>query len=259
MHIRFFKYQGTGNDFIIIDNRELTFPKTTELIQNMCHRKFGIGADGLILLENDEEVHFKMVYYNSDGRESTMCGNGGRCVAAFAKFIGIVDKRAVFRAVDGIHSAWIIDDVVSLELLDTSLPVKKDPGYYIDTGSPHLVIFKNDLDTIDVNLEGRKWRFDNTFENQGGVNVNFCSEPRGNTIYVRTYERGVESETLSCGTGVTAAALVTSYLYGINDSISVNTPGGDLSISFKRNSDKFEKISLTGQAKFVFEGKYWLS
>lgn len=262
MYIRFFKYQGTGNDFIIIDNRKLEFPKKKEVIWKMCHRKFGIGADGLILLEDDEEVNFSMVYYNADGLESTMCGNGGRCIAAFAKLIGIVGEFAVFRAVDGIHSAKIVDDVVSLELLDTSLPVKQEHGYYINTGSPHLVVFKDNVNEVDVDAEGRKIRLDKTYASQGGVNVNFCSisSIKGqDAIYVRTYERGVEAETLSCGTGVTAAALVTAYLYDLKDKISVHTPGGQLSVSFKRRSDKFEKISLTGQVTLVFEGKYWLS
>lgn len=225
----------------------------------MCHRRFGIGADGLILLENDEEADFKMVYYNSDGKESSMCGNGGRCIVAFAKLLGLIDKNTTFRAIDGLHKAWIFDDVVSLELHVKAQPIRDSNGYFIHTGSPHLVVPVADPEQVFVEREGRILRYDPRYETTGGVNVNFMSVPNENlTIYVRTYERGVEAETLSCGTGVTAAALVASEIYGINESVTIVTKGGTLKVGFSKNGNIFENVSLTGEAKFVFEGKYWI-
>lgn len=224
----------------------------------MCRRRFGIGADGLILLENSESHHFKMVYFNSDGLESTMCGNGGRCIVAFAHMLGIIDKSAVFSAIDGDHKAWIIDDVVSLELNADSRPERDEVGFYLHTGSPHLVVPVQNPETIDVDKEGRKLRQQPRFAAGGGVNVNFMSAPDSDSkIYVRTYERGVEAETLSCGTGVTAAALVAAELYGIDDSVTVMTKGGELKVGFKKTDQTYSHISLTAPAKFVFEGIYY--
>lgn len=259
MELKFFKFEGTGNDFIIIDNRSKTFPKSKEIIAQMCKRRFGIGADGLILLEEDEGVDFKMVYYNSDGQESTMCGNGGRCIVAFARLLGIIDKQASFRAIDGLHKAWIIEDVVSLELNASSIPAKDENGYVIDTGSPHLVVPVDDPDEVDVNEVGRRLRHEPQYSGSGGINVNFMSKQGSNSIYVRTYERGVEAETLSCGTGVTASALVASQLYDIKDSVTVISKGGELKVGFRKTAGHiFENISLTAQTRFVFEGKYWV-
>ncbi|GCD78235.1 diaminopimelate epimerase [Thermaurantimonas aggregans] len=259
MDIKFYKYQGTGNDFIIVDNRDETFKKEKDIIANMCHRRFGVGADGLILLENDDEVDFRMVYYNADGHESTMCGNGGRCIVAFAKMLGLIDKHTTFRAIDGLHKAWIIEDVVSLELHVKAQPLRDTNGFFIHTGSPHLVVPVSDPEQISVESEGRTLRYDPCYQTTGGVNVNFMSAPIENSkIYVRTYERGVEAETLSCGTGVTAAALVASEIYGINESVTVVTKGGTLRVGFSKKGSTFEHVSLTGEAKFVFEGKYWI-
>lgn len=259
MDLKFFKYQGTGNDFILIDNRKTIFKKEKNLISQMCHRRFGIGADGLILLENDDEADFRMVYYNADGNESTMCGNGGRCIVAFARMLGLIDKNTTFRAIDGLHKAWIIEDVVSLELHVNAEAQKDSNGYFIHTGSPHLVIPVDDPEQVSVDQRGRTLRFDPCYQSSGGVNVNFMSAPVDHsTIYVRTYERGVEAETLSCGTGVTAAALVASQLYDIENSVTVVTKGGVLKVGFSKNGSTFEKVSLTGEAKFVFEGKYWI-
>lgn len=257
MALKFYKFEGTGNDFIIVDNRSLTFPKSRNIIEQMCQRRTGIGADGLMLLEKSEDAHFKMVYYNADGQESTMCGNGGRCIVAFAQMLGIVDKSAVFEAIDGKHKAWIIEDIVSLELNVRSLPRNDEHGYFVDTGSPHLVVPVENPEHIDVDREGRKIRYAQCFDKLGGVNVNFMSAPdESSRIFVRTYERGVEAETLSCGTGVTAAALVASVLYGINDSVTVMTKGGALRVGFSKDSQTFDRISLTGPAHFVFDGNY---
>lgn len=259
LKLKFFKFEGTGNDFIIVDNRSLTFPKSQNIIAQMCHRRFGIGADGLILLENSKDVHFKMVYYNSDGLESTMCGNGGRCIVSFAHMLGLIDKSAIFDAIDGRHKALVIEDVVSLELNVRSWPQKEEQGYFLHTGSPHLVIPVENPDKIDVESVGRSFRYSERFKKDGGVNVNFMSKPdQESKIFVRTYERGVEAETLSCGTGVTAAALVASLLYGLDDSVTVMTKGGELRVGFSKKRQCFEHISLTALTRFVFEGKYYL-
>lgn len=251
--IEFYKYQGTGNDFVMIDNRDLQFPKEKELIERLCDRRFGIGGDGLILLENDEKVDFRMVYYNSDGNESTMCGNGGRCLVAFAHFLDIFEDSATFQAVDGLHEAEIHNGIVKLKMIDVAEINKDDNDSVLNTGSPHFVKFVEDIQNFKVHAEGYRIRNSATYRTEG-INVNFVEELAENEIFVRTYERGVEDETFSCGTGVTAAALV--YLKDkSNSSVNVKVLGGNLKVYAEKQGDAFTNIWLEGPAKQVFRGK----
>ncbi len=256
MEISFFKYQGTGNDFILIDNRSNSVSLTTEQINFLCNRKFGIGADGLMLLELAAGVDFKMVYYNSDGNESSMCGNGGRCITAFAKHLGIIENKATFLAIDGKHDAIIeSEDFVQLKMQDVKEVEVGSDFFYLNTGSPHYVKVVSDINSFDVYKEGNAVRNSARFVEQG-TNVNFI-EKKEDALFVRTYERGVENETLSCGTGVTAAALCAS-LIGISTSKNnclVSTLGGNLEVSFEKVLDKnFYNIWLKGKATKVFSG-----
>ncbi|GJH40626.1 diaminopimelate epimerase [Capnocytophaga sp. HP1101] len=254
--IKFYKYQGTGNDFVMIDNRKGEFPKDNQtLVADLCHRRFGIGADGLILLENDPKYDFRMVYYNSDGRESTMCGNGGRCVVAFAKQLKVIKKEALFIAVDGEHRATIDgDNYVRLQMKNVEEVEEHDGYVFLNTGSPHHVQWVDDVEDVDVKTEGAAIRYGELYAEKGGSNVNFVSRS-DNGFKVRTYERGVEDETYSCGTGVTAVAIA---LYHIGETdkqqITLHTRGGDLQVYFDRVGEGYENIYLSGSAQFVFEG-----
>ena len=255
MTLSFYKYQGTGNDFVLIDNRQLQFPKNdTKLVASLCDRKFGIGADGLILLENDELSDFKMVYYNADGREGSLCGNGGRCTVAFANFLGIVDKDTVFNAADGKHHATIKDGIVSLQMQDV-MEIKEKPEYvFLDTGSPHHVQMVNTVQDFPVFKEGKKLRYG--LYGQTGSNVNFVEVLNDDTFAVRTYERGVEDETLSCGTGVTAVAIAMHNAGKTNaNRIKVNTQGGELQVELNKKDGVYNQIHLIGPAKQVFKGE----
>lgn len=250
----FNKYQGAGNDFIIIDNREEIFnPSDHELINKLCNRRFGIGADGLILICTSENNDFKMKYFNSDGFEGSMCGNGGRCSAAFSIRNGIAPLKLSFEAVDGIHQAEAKNDIICLGMNDVNETSLINGNLFINTGSPHYIIFTKDVGKLDVNTEGSKLRWSDKFS-PGGTNVNFV-EIEKNGIYVRTFERGVEEETLSCGTGVTASAIA-AVLSGHFDTtpVSVRTKGGNLSVSFNISGTKITDIVLSGPATFVFEG-----
>jgi diaminopimelate epimerase len=254
MIIVFNKYQGTGNDFIIIDNRNhQIIPDNSALINKLCDRRFGIGADGLILISSGDNYDFEMKYYNSDGFESTMCGNGGRCSSAFAIKEKIAGDKLTFKAIDGLHKAVSEEGIIRLQMNDVNDPQIIKGNYFINTGSPHCVKFQKDIDKIDVNTEGKIIRWSEDYA-PSGTNVNFVEiVERG--IYVRTFERGVEEETLSCGTGVTASAIA-SVLAGQIDSnpVSVKTKGGNLSVSFKIDRAKIKDIWLSGPATFVFEG-----
>ncbi|MEI6817687.1 MAG: diaminopimelate epimerase [Bacteroidota bacterium] len=259
MKIPFSKYQGTGNDFILIDNRTsfLTFYK--ELVKMLCDRHFGIGADGLILLQNHPDNDFEMVYFNSDGNESTMCGNGGRCITAFAKRLGIIDKEATFSAIDGEHCSIILDETnqmmnVKLKMNDVSDIELNEQYIFMNTGSPHYVELVDDIDTMNVFEKGKAIRNNDRFKAQG-TNVNFI-QTKDNELFVRTYERGVEDETLSCGTGVTAAAIASSIwkLNEANDHCLTNTLGGKMKVHFERNGTSYCNVWLEGAATFVFEG-----
>ncbi len=255
MAITFYKYQGTGNDFVLIDNRDLHFnKKNTDLVKQLCDRKFGIGADGLILLEHDDSTQFKMVYYNADGRESSMCGNGGRCIVHFARFLGLVEEKASFMAIDGLHEAVLSGDLVSLKMTDVPELITKEDSVFLDTGSPHHVTLVNNLGGYDVFSEGRRIR--NEVYGKEGANVNFV-EPSGTDAFsVRTYERGVEGETLSCGTGVTAVAIAMHELGNASQEVTIHTPGGLLKVAFEKNNGHYQNIWLTGPAKQVFKGSW---
>lgn len=256
MQIHFYKYQGTGNDFILIDNRSNSINLTNEQVKFMCDRHFGIGADGLMLLENELNYDFKMVYYNSDGNTSTMCGNGGRCITAFAEKLNIVTNKARFIAIDGPHDANINEDGnISLKMSDVkNIEVGAD-HFYLNTGSPHYVKHVEGIMDLDVFEEGRKIRYNDRFKEEG-TNVNFI-ERFDDHLYVRTYERGVEDETLSCGTGVTAAALAAASV-GLSTSKNncvVKTLGGNLNVKFDKVLEHtYYNIWLEGPAQFVFKG-----
>lgn len=256
MEITFYKYQGTGNDFIMIDNRKQIFAKNdSRLIEKLCDRRFGIGADGLILLENDATADFKMVYYNSDGNQSSMCGNGGRCLVAFAKQLGVIENKATFIATDGLHHATISDDgIVSLQMKDVDNVNIEEDYVFLDTGSPHHVQLVDDLKNYPIKEKGAEIRYGKLY-GQAGSNVNFVHQNDTDTFSVRTYERGVEDETLSCGTGVTAVAIAMKAT-GKTDSneIKLNVEGGKLEVSFKEISGKYMDVFLKGPAAFVFEG-----
>ena len=254
MQLQCYKYQGTGNDFVLIDNRNQDILLTTENIKWLCNRRFGIGADGLMLLEFQEGVDFKMVYYNSDGNESSMCGNGGRCITAFAKLLGIIESSAKFIAIDGMHEAKIEDEFVSLKMNEVKQIETGENYFYLNTGSPHYVQFVDDIDTIDVFTEGKKIRYNDRFKAEG-TNVNFIQKTE-HELVVRTYERGVENETLSCGTGVTAAALVAALTGNstTKNNCSVKTLGGNLNVTFEKVLESnFYNIWLEGPAVFVFK------
>jgi len=257
MKLKFSKYHGTGNDFIIIDNRNMEISLKQQTIANLCHRRFGIGADGLMMLQpGNSNTDFEMVYYNADGNESTMCGNGGRCIAAFAFRLNVINNKTHFMAVDGIHEAELTaPDFVRLKMNDVNNIEINSDFYYLNTGSPHYVKFVNEISSVDVFSEGRKIRYSQRFSNEG-TNVNFVQD-LGDTIYVRTYERGVENETLSCGTGVVAAAISTHCRKKTGDGrhkIPIKTSGGNLAVSFNHRMGKYTDIWLEGPAVFVFEG-----
>lgn len=259
MKINFYKFHGTGNDFIMVDNRNLEFSKNdTNLIHRLCHRRFGIGADGLILLENseDEEDDFKMVYFNADGNQSSMCGNGGRCLVAFASLLNVIKDSAIFTAIDGKHSATINDGLVSLKMQDVDATDINGKSIFLDTGSPHHIIFTDEVGDIDVKQKGQKIRYSEQYESAGGTNVNFVQQTGENNFLVRTYERGVEDETYSCGTGVTAVALAVNALeMSPSAEILLKTRGGDLRVSFEKENSNYYNIWLTGPAVFVYKGE----
>lgn len=251
-NMQFYKYQGTGNDFVMIDNRDLSFNKNKNLIEKLCDRRFGIGGDGLILLEKDDKTDFKMVYYNSDGNESTMCGNGGRCLVAFAHFLGVFNQRCTFNAVDGLHEAEIKNGIVKLKMIDVETIGKDGGDFIMNTGSPHYVKFVEGIEDYKVYENGNKIRNSETYKKQG-INVNFV-EKHNSGIFVRTYERGVEDETYSCGTGVTASALSVMLENGA-ESVEVKTLGGDLKVYADKNGTSFQNVWLEGPAEQVFQGE----
>jgi diaminopimelate epimerase len=253
--IPFYKYQGTGNDFVMIDNRQNIFKNDTKLIHKLCDRKFGIGADGLICLEESESSDFKMVYYNADGNESTMCGNGGRCIVAFAKHLNIIDNSCSFMAIDGLHDAFIDEEMnVELKMKDVKQISRYEMDFVLDTGSPHYVRFIDDINFIDTPRQGSIVRYSDEFKKEG-INVNFA-EISANTIKMSTYERGVEDETLSCGTGVTAVALTANYNNLVKDNtVSVLTKGGELKVRFEKTYTGYRNIYLIGPTQLVFKGE----
>jgi diaminopimelate epimerase len=257
MKLTFYKYHGTGNDFILINNFESKISLKIEQIAFLCHRNFGIGADGLMLLSKSENYDFEMEYYNSDGTGATMCGNGGRCIVAFAKHLGIIKNTTKFTASDGLHEAKIDEqNIVSLKMADVNEIQKLDSNkYFCNTGSPHFVSFENSVENIDVYTQGKAIRNSETYKNKG-TNVNFVEQFDKQTIFVRTYERGVENETLSCGTGVVASAISFYKKHGGNNNfVDIKTKGGNLKVDFFEENNIFYKIFLTGPASFVFKGE----
>lgn len=259
MKLSFHKYQGTGNDFIIIDNRSGFFPLDSHIVRSLCDRKFGIGADGLILLNRSESYDFNMVYHNSNGDESTMCGNGGRCITAFARKIGYKNMSFTFGAIDGVHQASVLSEgekisLVRLKIRDVMISEPWHDEMVIDTGSPHVVIPVKNIHELDIRKMGYDIRYSDPFK-ENGVNVNFI-ETCGKKNYIRTYERGVENETLSCGTGTVASALMMALQMpeSINQ-VHFQTPGGELTVHFRRSAGNFYDIWLEGPATFVFQGE----
>ena len=256
MKIHFFKYQGTGNDFVILDNRDGKYDSLSGAqVRFLCDRRFGIGADGLMLLNSLPGYHFEMKYYNSDGSESSMCGNGGRCLTKFAHDMGIILSDYKFLAIDGEHEATIhTDGTVALKMNDVD-HVRYDRGNFIlNTGSPHYVTMANDVMHVDVFKKGRDIRYSNEFKKEG-INVNFVQQTEEpDKIIVRTYERGVEDETYSCGTGVTASALVCYHNDNGFNRVEVQTRGGDLSVEYDKIGESFKNVWLNGPAVKVFEG-----
>lgn len=252
----FVKYQGTGNDFVLIDNRDHNFKKDTKNVKFLCDRKFGVGADGLILLEKPEhpEDDFKMLYFNADGRQSSMCGNGGRCIVDFAHNLGLFETSCQFEAIDGKHKARFGSTSISLKMNDVRRIIKSENSIVLNTGSPHYVEFVDDLDSLDVENRGATVRYSAAYADNG-INVNFVKVGE-NGIAVRTYERGVEAETLSCGTGVTASAIATHAAGKLDQhSIPVTTRGGDLSVAFTEDSGSYAAVELVGPATEVFKGE----
>ena len=255
--IIFSKYQGTGNDFIMIDDRTAQFPVSQPFIELLCHRRFGIGADGLILLRNVEGFDFQMIYFNADGREGSMCGNGGRCTVRFAQDLGIFEENTNFLAVDGVHKAAACEDEIFLNMSNVSGSLLDGDDYFLNTGSPHYVTFVEDIEDTDVVGIGEQIRYGDSYRPQGGTNVNFVQVLDPQSIYVRTYERGVEDETYSCGTGVTACALMAYQRLDMAEPINVKTKGGSLRVSFLAHSDgSFDSIYLIGPAVKVFDGVF---
>jgi diaminopimelate epimerase len=256
--IHFFKYQGAGNDFIILD--AITFPqylglKTNE-IELLCDRHFGIGADGLMILDNSDIANFDMIYYNSDGKRSTMCGNGGRCIVALANHLGYIKKHCSFSAIDGIHEAEVLDhEQIRITLNVEGTPTNVNEDYVLNTGSPHYVRFVENLDRIDMMAFGRSIRYSQLLI-EDGINVNAVEILKEGKLQIRTYERGVENETLACGTGVTAAAIVYKYVNPHMDlrDIDIIAKGGELKVFFDHNYLDTGQVFLEGPAKQVFKG-----
>ncbi|WP_276345826.1 diaminopimelate epimerase [Daejeonella sp. JGW-45] len=258
MKLNFYKYEGAGNDFILLDNREQHFnpDQQPQMIKKLCDRHFGIGADGLMALQLKPGYHFEMLYYNANGSAGTMCGNGGRCITAFAKRLGIIQNETNFMAVDGPHYAKISEngDWVSLKMIDVD-DIKMDGNAFVlNTGSPHYVVQRSQLRDLDVFRAGREIRYNEVYSSEG-INVNFV-EDMGDHYYVRTYERGVEDETFACGTGATAVAMAMARLKNKTGqtTITLRVTGGQLSVSFDYDGKKFTNVFLEGPASFVFEG-----
>jgi len=255
MIIEFYKYQGTGNDFIMIDDREKEFDITDNgLITALCERRMGIGADGLILLREHQAFDFEMIYFNADGKQSSMCGNGGRCIIAFAQMLEMIENKTTFMAIDGEHKGKLMDDGIYLQIQDVKEIEGVGDGLVLNTGSPHYIEMVDELDYIDVDKQGRKIRNSAPFK-KDGINVNFVLD--ASELQVRTYERGVEAETLSCGTGVVATAIAMHYANCIEETlVNVKTKGGELTVSFEEFNGGYRNVWLIGEASMVFAGEF---
>jgi len=256
--MEFFKYQGAGNDFIIVDLRKKQEVFSRKFIETLCDRRFGVGADGFMIFKGHQEVDFEMVYYNSDGRKSTMCGNGGRCIVQYAKDQGLISEDAHFIFEDQTYLAEVFEKHISLHMQNVyHYDTINEYCCFVDTGSPHHIEFRDSLKGIDVHKEGRAIR--NTY-GKDGTNVNFVSKKTEDTFEILTYERGVEAETLACGTGITAAALSAHILSKTSATkLFFEAKGGQLSVEFVRESEGYTQIKLNGPATFVFKGEIKLS
>lgn len=254
--IQFYKYQGTGNDFIIIN--DLDGHLSTEDIINLCDRKYGIGADGIIFMSKTKDIDFKMMYFNADGSES-FCGNGSRCAVKHAQYLGWISGQCIFTSNDGDHAAEIEEETVKLKMHDVDFIVVEDMGYILNTGSPHYIAYTEGINELDLIKAAHEIRYSERFKDVG-INVNYL-EPKNGILHIRTYERGVEDETLSCGTGVTAAAIA-HYLEQNstqkNFKQKLQTKGGSLYVSFEKKKDRFQNIVLSGPANLVFHGSILL-
>ncbi len=253
MKIIFSKYHGAGNDFILIDNRAQIIKLAEEQIENICHRRFGIGADGLMLLESDSETDFRMIYYNSDGKEGSMCGNGGRCIVAFANEIGIKKEHYHFMATDGLHEALLESSQIDLKMTNVENIKRFENDWFLDTGSPHAVEVVKNIEFINVSEEGQQLRQDSRF-GENGTNVNFI-EINKNQIKIRTYERGVEAETYACGTGAVASAIIANQINPNIEQFTLKALGGTLNVSFDVSNKRYQNIWLKGPAIKVFSGE----
>ncbi len=254
MNFIFQKYQGTGNDFVIMDDRDENFDLDNHpFIQHICNRKFGIGSDGLILIRNKDGVDFEMIFYNPDASMS-FCGNGSRCAVQFCFDNKIIStEKCTFLAIDGLHQGYIKDNWVNISIGDVDTVKHYHDDIFINTGSPHYIRFVNDLENLDIITKAHEIRYNDEFKTVG-TNVNFV-EPHSDYISVRTYERGVENETLSCGSGVTACALSAAVLLKKTSPVSIHSQGGELKVSFEKKGDEFKNIYLSGPAEFVFKGE----
>ena len=255
MKISFTKYNGAGNDFIVIDDRVNNLNLTKSQIYNLCNRNVGIGGDGLILIKESSKTDFKILHYTSDGNLGSLCGNGSRCAILYAYRNNIINKHTVFEAFDGIHKAEIInDELISMQMKLNSRIVENDYGMWVDTGSPHLIVETTNVDELDVRNLGRSIRYNDYYKKEG-VNVNFVERTSDEVFKIRTYERGVEDETRACGTGSTASAICMNYIGKTSSNkMKMKCLGGDLEVKFLKRNKKYSEISITGPAKFVFEG-----
>jgi diaminopimelate epimerase len=259
MEIPFFKFHGAMNDFVVLDGRDSAVPELSlELVQLICNRRSGIGADGVIILK-ELPNGLRMVYFNSDGREGSMCGNGGRCFAAFARMLGLAADQVDFEAYDGQHRAFVLESknnqyTVQLEMADVNGVEQLNDCMVLDTGSPHYITFVDDVDAVDLFNEGKSIRYSERFAKYG-INVNFV-QPTSGALHIRTYERGVEAETMACGTGSVAAAIAAyeSGLVPSSNNIIIHTRGGQLQVAFEKKDGAYHHVTLTGPAEFVFKG-----
>lgn len=250
--MKFYKYQGTGNDFVMIDNRLGEYDDLSiENIQKLCDRRFGIGADGLIKINSAKGVDFEVDYYNSDGSKS-FCGNGARCSVAFAHFLDMIEDKTTFTAIDGIHEAEIKNGIVKLKMGNVHNINTDGNDFVLNTGSPHYVKYVEMLNNYNVYKNGNEIRNSETYKKEG-INVNFVEKISDKELFVRTYERGVEDETYSCGTGVTAAAL--TFMKNNNQTfVGVKVMGGQLKVYAEKDGEGFKNIWLEGPAVQVFKG-----
>ena len=253
--MKFYKYTGAGNDFILFNDMTGEMPVlSSKQVQFLCDRHFGVGADGVMILKKSKALDFDMEYFNADGSGGTMCGNGGRCLVAFAQKSGIIEKHTKFLASDGVHEAFINQrNIVKLKMIDVDEVKSIGKDFYCYTGSPHYIIFVDDIEVVDVCNEGRKIRYSDTYKNEG-TNVNFVKIEENHSISIRTYERGVEDETLSCGTGAVASALVSAIVKHLASPIKVLTKGGEVTVWFRFKEEKFSDVFLEGEANAVYKG-----